>query len=101
MGGHRQVTMDARWNGELIASSDDIVKLEGNAYFPADSLLTTHLRPSSHTTVCSWKGAASYYDVVVNGAANRDACWYYPACKPDAKHIEGYVAFWRGVEVTA
>ena len=91
----------ARWNGVVIAESDQTKVVEGNHYFPPEALKREFVQDSATHTVCSWKGAASYYDVVVNGAANRDACWYYPACKPDAKHIEGYVAFWRGVEVTA
>ena len=100
MGGHRQVAMEARWNGELIASSDDIVKLEGNAYFPADSLVTAHLRASSHTSVCSWKGTAQYYDLVVGEAINANAAWYYPEPKADAAAIKGRVAFWKGVQVS-
>ena len=100
MGGHRQVAMEARWNGELIASSDDIVKLEGNAYFPADSLVTAHLRPSSHTSVCSWKGTARYYDLVVGEAINANAAWYYPEPKAEAASIKGRVAFWKGVQVS-
>ena len=93
--------MQAQWNGQVIASSDDIVKLEGNAYFPADSLLTTHLRPSSHTSVCGWKGTASYYNVVVNGEVNANAAWFYPDPKPAADAIRGRVAFWKGVQVSA
>ena len=100
MGGHRQVAMEARWNGELIASSDDIVKLEGNAYFPTDSLVAAHLRPSSHTSVCSWKGTAQYYDLVVGEAVNANAAWYYPEPKADAAAIKGRVAFWKGVQVS-
>lgn len=91
----------ARWNGVVIAESDQTKVVEGNHYFPPEALKREFVQDSATHTVCSWKGTASYYDVVVNGAVNRDACWYYPACKPDAKHIEGYVAFWRGVEVTA
>ena len=100
MGGRRQVAMQARWNGELIASSDDIVKLEGNAYFPADSLVTANLRPSSHTSVCSWKGTAQYYDLVVGEAINANAAWFYPEPKAEAASIKGRVAFWKGVQVS-
>jgi uncharacterized protein (DUF427 family) len=91
----------ARWNGVVIAASDNCELVEGNLYFPAAALNRDYVQPSDTHTVCGWKGKASYYDVVVNGAVNRDACWYYPECKAEAKHIEGYVAFWRGVEVTA
>ena len=100
MGGRRQVAMEARWNGELIASSDDIVKLEGNAYFPADSLVTANLRPSSHTSLCSWKGTAQYYDLVVGEAINANAAWFYPEPKAEAASIKGRVAFWKGVQVS-
>ena len=100
MGGHRQVAMEARWNGELIASSDDIVKLEGNAYFPVDALVAAHVRPSSHTSVCSWKGTAQYYDLVVGAAVNANAAWYYPEPKAEAAAIKGRVAFWKGVQVS-
>lgn len=100
MGGRRQVAMEARWNGELIASSDDIVKLEGNAYFPADSLITANLLPSSHTSVCSWKGTAQYYDLVVGEAINANAAWFYPEPKAEAASIKGRVAFWKGVQVS-
>ena len=91
----------ARWNGAVIAESNDCKTVEGNYDFPPEALKREFVQPSSTHTVCSWKGTASYYDVVVEGQINRDACWYYPECKPDAKHIEGYFAFWRGVEVTA
>ena len=91
----------ALWKGVVIAESNETQVVEGNHYFPPAALKREHLRPSETHTVCSWKGKASYYDVVVEGEVNRDACWYYPDCKPDAKHIEGYVAFWRGVEVSA
>ena len=100
MDGQRQAAMEARWNGELIASSDDIVKLEGNAYFPADSLVAAHVRPSTHTSVCSWKGTAQYYDLVVGEAVNANAAWYYPEPKAEAAAIRGRVAFWKGVKVS-
>lgn len=91
----------AIWNGAIIAESDATVVVEGNHYFPPEAVRREHLSASASHTVCGWKGTASYYDVVVEGEVNRDACWYYPDCKPDAKQIEGYFAFWRGVEVTA
>ncbi len=89
----------ARWKGTLIAESDQTIVVEGNHYFPVSAVRQEHLRPSSHTSVCPWKGTASYYDVVVDGAENANAAWYYPSAKEKAKHIEGYVAFWKGVEV--
>ncbi|MSQ68802.1 MAG: DUF427 domain-containing protein [Gammaproteobacteria bacterium] len=91
----------ARWNGTVIAESAHCEMVEGNHYFPPAALKRDFVQASDTHTVCGWKGKASYYDVVVNGQVNRDACWYYPDCKPDAKHIEGYVAFWRGVEISA
>ncbi len=91
----------ARWNGVVLAESNATQVVEGNHYFPPEALRREHVRPSDTHSVCGWKGTASYYDVVVGDAVNKDACWYYPACKPEAKQIEGYVAFWRGVEVTA
>jgi len=89
----------AEWNGVVLAESDDIVTEEGNAYFPASALKTEHFKPSETHTVCGWKGTASYYDVVVGGAVNKDAAWYYPQAKDAAKHVEGRVAFWKGVVV--
>lgn len=89
----------AIWNGAVIAESDETRVVEGNHYFPADTVKAEHLQPSSTHTVCSWKGVASYYDVVVNGKVNKDAAWFYPEPKDAAKQITGYVAFWRGVQV--
>ncbi|GIV89094.1 MAG: hypothetical protein KatS3mg055_1612 [Chloroflexus sp.] len=91
----------AIWNGAIIAESDATIVVEGNHYFPPDSVRREYLRESQTHTVCSWKGTASYYDVVVNGEVNRDAAWYYPAPKDAAKQIAGYIAFWRGVKVEA
>ena len=91
--------MEARWNGRLIAASDDIVTVEGNAYFPAAALNRELVRDSSHTTVCGWKGTAHYYDLVVEGKVNANACWYYPEPKDAAAQIQGRVAFWKGVQV--
>lgn len=91
--------MEARWNGRLIAASDDIVTVEGNAYFPAAALNRELVRDSSHTTVCGWKGTAHYYDLVVDGQVNANACWYYPEPKDAAAPIKGRVAFWKGVKV--
>ena len=92
--------MKAIWNETVLAESNDTIVVEGNHYFPADSIDQQFFQPSETHSVCGWKGTASYYDVVVNGDANKDAAWYYPDCKPDAKNIEGYVAFWKGVKVT-
>lgn len=89
----------AIWNGKTIAESDRTVVVEGNHYFPRESVRDQYLRKSSTRTTCAWKGVASYYDVVVDGDVARDAAWYYPDASDAAKEIEGRVAFWRGVEV--
>jgi len=91
--------MKATWNGAVLAESDETVAVEGNQYFPADSVNREHFRESETHTACPWKGTASYYDVVVDGETNRDAAWYYPEPKDAAKEIKDYVAFWRGVQV--
>ena len=91
--------MKAIWNGAVLAESDETVVVEGNHYFPADSINREYFRSSATRTVCGWKGQANYYDVVVNGETNSDAAWYYPAAKDDAKEIENHVAFWKGVKV--
>ncbi|MEN9540525.1 MAG: hypothetical protein RLZZ459_616 [Cyanobacteriota bacterium] len=100
MAGLRSEAMEAHWNGAVIARSDDITVVEGNAYFPADSVVAEHIRPSTHTTVCGWKGTAGYYDVVVNGEVNANAAWFYADPKPEAAAIKGRVAFWKGVQVS-
>jgi uncharacterized protein (DUF427 family) len=89
----------AIWNGAVLAESERCEVVEGNCYFPPDSVRREHLRPSEKHTVCGWKGTASYYDVVVDGRTNADAAWYYPDPKDAARQIKGYVAFWRGVTV--
>lgn len=91
----------ASWNGAVIAQATDeqVVLVENNVYFPLSAVQQAYLRPSSHTTVCPWKGTASYYDLVVDGAVNANAAWYYPQPKDAAKQIVGHVAFWRGVSV--
>lgn len=91
----------ATWNGTVIAESDKTVVVEGNHYFPAEAVRSEYLKDSDRTSVCPWKGRASYYTLVVDGAENRDAAWYYPDPKPDAEHVRGRVAFWRGVEVAS
>jgi uncharacterized protein (DUF427 family) len=91
--------MRATWNGEVIAESDDTVVVEGNHYFPIGSVRAEVLTPSSKTSVCPWKGTASYYTLVVQGEQNADAAWYYPTPKDAAAEIKDRVAFWRGVKV--
>jgi uncharacterized protein (DUF427 family) len=91
--------MKATWKGEVLAESDDTVVVEGNHYFPVESINREHFRESGTHTTCSWKGLASYYDVVVGDDVNADAAWYYPEPKEAAKEITGRVAFWRGVRV--
>lgn len=93
--------MKATWNNETIARSDETVVVEGNHYFPLDSVNQEYVQPSATHTVCPWKGEASYYDVVVNGETNKDAAWYYPEPKDAAAEIKDRVAFWRGVKVGA
>jgi len=93
--------MKAIWNDEVIANSDDTVVVEGNHYFPPDSVLQQYLEPSNTHTTCPWKGEASYYNVVVNGETNKDAAWYYPQPKAAAAEIKNRIAFWRGVKVEA
>jgi uncharacterized protein (DUF427 family) len=89
----------AIWNDAVLAESDRCVVVEGNQYFPAEAIDRRYFRPSETHTVCSWKGTASYYDVVVDGRTNKDAAWFYPSPKDAAKEIAGYVAFWKGVKV--
>ena len=89
----------ATWNGVVIAESDDTQLVEGNHYFPPDSIKKEYFKDSTDTSLCPWKGTASYYDVEVNGEVNAGAAWYYPTPKDAAKHIEGHVAFWKGVTV--
>ena len=91
--------MRAIWNGKVIAESDTTVEVEGNHYFPADSVASEFLEPSDTHATCPWKGEASYYHVVVDGERNADAAWYYPTPKDAAANIKGHVAFWKGVEV--
>ena len=92
--------MKAIWKGQVIAESDRTVVVEGNHYFPKEAVKADFLRDSPTHTTCPWKGVASYYSLEVDGETNRDAAWYYPHTKDAAKHIEGYVAFWKGVKVT-
>ncbi|HJQ24771.1 MAG TPA: DUF427 domain-containing protein [Blastocatellia bacterium] len=91
--------MKATWQGAVLADSDDTVVIEGNHYFPIESINREFFRESSSHTTCPWKGEASYYDVVVGGQVNKDAAWYYPDPKEAARQIKGHVAFWKGVTV--
>jgi uncharacterized protein (DUF427 family) len=92
--------MKAIWNGKVIAESNQTVVVEGNHYFPADSISSEYFEPSATHTVCSWKGTASYYTLAVDGLQNKDAAWYYPQPKEAAAQIKDYIAFWKGVKVT-
>lgn len=91
----------AVWNGVVIAESNQTVKVEGNDYFPEESVRREYLTESRTHTVCPWKGVASYYDIVIDGKVNRDGAWFYPEPKPAASQIKDHVAFWHGVQVTA
>jgi uncharacterized protein (DUF427 family) len=89
----------AIWNGKVIAESETTETVEGNVYFPESSLKREYFRPSTTTSLCPVKGQARYMSLLIDGEDNQDAAWYYPAPKPVARKIKGYVAFWRGVEV--
>lgn len=89
----------AIWRGVVIAESQDTVIIEGNHYFPPDSIKQSHFVESSDSTICPWKGKASYYDIVVDGEVNPAAAWYYSSPKPAARQIADHIAFWRGVQV--
>lgn len=89
----------AIWNGAVVAASDNCEIVEGNYYFPPNTIKAEYFQPSNTHTICSWKGEASYYTLRVDGKDNKDAAWYYPDPKPKAQNIKGYIAFWRGVQV--
>lgn len=89
----------ATWNGQTLAESDNTVIVEGNHYFPMESLNREFFQASTDTSVCGWKGTAKYFNVVVDGKVNDNAAWYYPEPKSEAANIRDHVAFWRGVEV--
>ncbi len=91
--------MKAIWKNTVIAQSDETVVVEGNHYFPAESVRTELLKDSDTTTVCPWKGTASYYNIDADGETNQDAAWSYPAPKDAASEIRGHIAFWKGVQV--
>jgi len=92
--------MKATWNGAVLAESDQTVVVEGNHYFPPQTIRQQYFVPSATHTVCGWKGTASYYTIEVDGKKNADAAWFYPEPSDAAKQIAGYVAFWKGVTVT-
>lgn len=91
--------MKAIWQGAVLAESADTVVVEGNHYFPPESLRREHFQPSDTRTTCPWKGEASYYTLRVGEQENRDAAWFYPEPKAAAQQIRGRVAFWKGVQV--
>jgi uncharacterized protein (DUF427 family) len=94
------MTVIATFKGTEIARSDDTVVVEGNHYFPLSAVADGVLHPSATHTICSWKGEASYYDVMVGAERNPDAAWFYPAPKDAAKEITDRVAFWKGIQVS-
>lgn len=91
--------MKAIWNGKVLAESSNTKIIEGNHYFPSDSVNREYLKSSDTHTTCPWKGKASYYNVEVDGQLNKDAAWFYPETKKMANEIENYVAFWKGVSI--
>lgn len=91
----------ATWNGATLADSESTVVVEGNHYFPPDSLRREHFRDSDHQTTCPWKGVASYLHIEFDGQTNENAAWFYTVPKPAASEIAGHVAFWKGVEIRA
>lgn len=98
--------MKAIWNGAIIAEApkEALIRIEGNWYFPPESLRHEYFHPSDHTTICHWKGEARYYDVVVDSTTNAFGAWYYPQPKPGSiervkRDFTDYVAFWNGIEV--
>ncbi|MCE2510774.1 MAG: DUF427 domain-containing protein [Alphaproteobacteria bacterium] len=91
----------AIWKDVVIAETETFETVEGNTYFPPDTLKPEYFRESETTSACPWKGTARYYDVVVNGETNHDAAWYYPEPKEAAANIKDHVAFWKGITVTS
>ena len=89
----------ASWNGAILAQTDKSETVEGNIYFPPGTEMKAMLKPSDTHTTCSWKGVASYYDVVVEGKTNKDAAWYYPEPLSAAAQIKNHIAFWKGVTI--
>ena len=91
--------MKAIWQDTVIAESDKTIEVEGNHYFPPESIKREFVQESDTHTTCGWKGVASYYTIKINGSNNKDSAWYYPEPSEAAKEIKGYIAFWRGVEI--
>ena len=91
--------MKAIWNGQVLAESSETINIEGNEYFPEESIKKLFFDKNDHHTLCPWKGIASYYDIVVGGETNANAAWFYSDPKSAANNIKNYIAFWRGVEV--
>jgi uncharacterized protein (DUF427 family) len=91
--------MKATWENTVLAESDQTIVIEGNHYFPPNSIKKEYFQQSQKHTTCPWKGLASYYHIRVDEHSNEDAAWYYPEPKEAAKSIKDYVAFWRGVKV--
>lgn len=91
--------MKAIWNNQVIAESDDVVYIEGNSYFPENSIKKEYFKTSNSHTVCHWKGTASYFHLDVDGQVNKDAAWFYPEPSELAKKIEGRISFWKGVRI--
>jgi uncharacterized protein (DUF427 family) len=94
-----KITKKAVWNGKTLAETNDFVLIEGNVYFPEESINKAYFKSSDTSTNCFWKGDASYYSIEVDGKENKDAAWFYPTPKDAAKEIKNRVAFWKGVEV--
>lgn len=92
--------MKAKWNDMVIAESDNTILMEGNHYFPHDSIKKTYFHESTHNTTCGWKGLANYYTIIVNGKENVNAAWTYKSPKEAAAEIKGHIAFWQGITVT-
>lgn len=90
----------AIWNDVVLAESDSFETVEGNIYFPPDTINREFFKESDTRSTCFWKGEASYYHVEVNGELNKDAAWYYPEPKSKAENIKDHIAFWKGVEIT-
>lgn len=91
--------MRAIWNGVVLAESDDTIVVEGNYYFPQESINWQYFKENNKHTTCPWKGIASYYDIEVDSNVNSASAWHYPEPKPAAQNIKGYIAFWKGVQV--
>ena len=90
----------ATWQGVVLAQSAETIEIEGNQYFPPDSVNRQYLEDSTTQSTCPWKGEASYYNIIVNGNKNPDAAWYYPDPKDAAARIKNYVAFWKGIDIS-